>query len=66
MEKGITPDSWCQGSSRDDLVWAEWEDNYDIMEGLIESIEKQVHDVRYIFRAKERAKDIRIIFWFDN
>lgn len=64
-ELGIAPYSWCQGSSDKSKVWREWQANYGVMDGLIDSIERQLYKF-YIFSPRDNADRVRIVYWFDN
>lgn len=63
---GVTPSSWCQGSTDTSRVHREWESDGDVMGELIESIESQASKIAMIWSPKEESARVRIIFWFDN
>jgi hypothetical protein len=66
-----TPTTWCKGASPElNLVWREWEDEYNPLTKLIEAIDERKRNEFWIFRKEddkgEKDGDIRIVFWFDN
>lgn len=60
---GQTPNSWCQGSNRDDLVFREWECSDCMPLNSLYAVMKDRAD-GYLFDIKE--DNFRIVFWFDN
>lgn len=69
LKKGITPDEWCQGTNQADWKFAEWEENVDILDKLIKSIEKRAEHFLWAWNKEQLLKianDIRVVFWFDN
>lgn len=63
LDKGIIPKIWCQGSTDKTLVHREWEEEFDVMGDLIDSVQKRCTDL-YIY-GKDPC-DIRILYFFDN
>jgi hypothetical protein len=66
---GITPDSWCQGSTDKTLVFREWVQNENRLGVIADLLEKRLRDEFWIFGETYDPKleeDIRIVFWFDN
>jgi hypothetical protein len=69
IDIGEMPDWWCQGSSRNDMQYREWEQENDILKPIIDKIYERMEELYIYFSEKdieEHAKDIRIVFWFDN
>lgn len=72
LDDGVSkPTSWCKVASPElNLVWREWEDEYNPLTKLIEAIDERKRDEFWIFRKEddkgEKDEDIRIVFWFDN
>ena len=73
LDEGISkPDTWCQGASSElKLVYREWEEDYNPLDGLIKNIEKRVRDEFWIWDEESEIseaiqEDFRIVFWFDN
>lgn len=72
LDDGVsTPTTWCKGASPElNLVWREWEDEYNPLTKLIEVIDERKRDEFWIFNKErdngEKDDDIRIVFWFDN
>lgn len=66
-----TPTSWCKWASNEfNLVWREWEVDYNPLTKLIDAIDERKRDEFWIFNKEndkgERDEEIRIVFWFDN
>lgn len=72
LDAGIsTPTTWCQGASPElNLVYREWEEEYDVLNPLIEKLKNRLKEEFWIFRddvdITEYLEKIRIVFWFDN
>lgn len=68
-EFGITPDSWCQGTSDKTWVHREWKEKSVQLVPLIRKMRERLKDVMWLFNNdydKELDNKIRIVFWFDN
>lgn len=67
-EDGVLPESWCQGTSRDDYVFRQWEDNtYQPLQELLELMAKRFRPYWDIDNlTPEDMEKFRIVFWFDN
>lgn len=69
LDKGIYPTSWCQGSSRQDLVRREWTMPADDLKWIIAPLVERLKDVFWIWSGEydnELESKIRIVFFFDN
>lgn len=76
LKNGITPNCWSQSTNAPDCVYAEWEDDVDILGWLIDPMIERARIVYRIYdfykqeevdkRINEIADDFRIVFWFDN
>lgn len=74
-ETGKTPDKWYQYTYMEGWAWREWTEENTVLVPLIKAL-KQRADELYVIdgglwecdfnEACERAKNIRIVFWFDN
>lgn len=74
-ETGKTPDKWYQYTHKEGWAWREWTEENTVLVPLIKAL-KQRADELYVIdgglwrcdfnEACERAKNIRIVFWFDN
>lgn len=64
IESGKMPNWWCQSSSRNDLVFKEWQQENFVFKDFIEALEKHFKSEHY--RKDEHLEDFRIVFWFDN
>lgn len=75
-EQGILPDSWCQGTNNPEYEWREWEEPSEILVPLIDKLKERADELNLIYdfswdgrnadECLEEAKNIRIVFWFDN
>lgn len=65
-EDGVKPSTWCQWTSEDTWVHREWEDEFKAMDTLIQSLEMHLSTHFRMWNPKDRAEDVRIVFWFDN
>lgn len=70
LEKGETPEEWCQGSSNKSMVWVEWTEPFLALQKLLSAMEVRMRDELWIFHGKsptpEQKEYFRIVFWFDN
>ena len=79
LDDGILPEHWCQGTNQIGYEFREWEEENDILLPLINKLKERCDDLNMIYdfawdsnnvdmrrSAYEKAKDIRIVFWFDN
>jgi hypothetical protein len=69
LAEGITPDSWCQGTSQDGYERREWTVETKTLIPLIDKMEKELRDQFWLFKKVYDPKmdeKIRIVFWFDN
>lgn len=76
LQNGITPDSWCQWTSQDNYIHAEWGEEADVLSAVIDPLIERAKEIFRIYNfyeedeVKEKidkiANDIRIVFWFDN
>lgn len=75
-EQGIFPDSWCQGTNNPEYELREWEEPSEILVPLIDKLKERADELNLIYdfswdgrnvdECLEKAKNIRIVFWFDN
>lgn len=74
-EKGVLPDEYCQWTNIPGWERREWEEENDVLVPLIEALKQRARELYVIHSwrwdrdpdgAMEDAKDIRIVFWFDN
>lgn len=69
-ENGTHPRSWCQGTSDKSYVRRDWQAEGNVMDDLIKAVEKRAKEELWIYAkgriALDRAKDFRIVFFFDN
>lgn len=69
-DNGVTPDSWCQGSSDKTMVHRVWEDDsLTPLSVLFEKMTERFNDVGWFFGRDiptDKMDDFRIVFWFDN
>lgn len=74
-EQGILPDCWCQGTGDKTWVHREWSTENENLAALIDDIKKRADELNLIYdfswdsspnHAYKEAKNIRIVFWFDN
>jgi len=69
LDRGITPNSWCQGTNQPGYVRREWSEECKELLPLIEKMEKELRDQFWLFGKTYDPKmdeQIRIVFWFDN
>lgn len=71
LDEGIKPTTWCQWTSQEDHVEAHWADEFKCLDNLIADIKQRLNECLFYGYSnevglKEKAGDIRIIFWFDN
>lgn len=75
LDNGITPDSWCQGTSDTTWIHREWEDDMtESLDNLIEALTTRLCEEFWIYKFSRDRKQqiqrnedrIRIVFWFDN
>lgn len=69
FNKGILPESWCQGTNQPGYERREWEEENTTLIPIIEKLQKRAHELmQYEFDKYDEANDdkIRIVFWFDN
>ena len=65
--EGKTPDSWCQASSRNDLVFREWSEKLRPLEGLYKAMcERFAPYSKPDEISEDKLDNFRIVFWFDN
>lgn len=72
---GIHPKEWCQGTNQPGWEFRSWTEENHALDDLIESIKVRADELYVIpewqwddapEKAYEKAKDVRIVFWFDN
>jgi hypothetical protein len=67
LKNGKKPDTWCGWTSNDSYVHAEWEDEYNPLDGFIEQLNTFLsmkfwkHEIDAM-----NDSDFRVVFWFDN
>ena len=79
FDQGILPTHWCQGSSTPGYEFREWEEENNVLVPLINKLKERCDDLNVIYdfawdstyqlmrhETYEKAKNIRIVFWFDN
>lgn len=75
LDMGITPTNWCIWTNQTDCIYREWVDNTNELEPLINLLKQRAHELCLIYNwqwerepkeAIKQAKNIRIVFWFDN
>lgn len=69
FDKGILPNSWCQGTNQEGYERREWIEKNDTLVPLIEKLQKRAHELmQYDWQEYniENDENIRIVFWFDN
>jgi hypothetical protein len=74
-EKGLVPDSWCQGTNIPGYAFREWETKNEVLLPMIEALKTRADELCFIYRffwdrnyeeCYQKAENIRILFWFDN
>lgn len=68
-EKGVLPNSWCQGTNMEGFERRNWEEENNTLIPLIDLMTKRVHElIEYGWEEynPENDEKIRIVFWFDN
>jgi hypothetical protein len=69
VDKGEMPNSWCQGTNRQDYVYREWFIEDDKLGVLVERLEKRLSEEFGLPKntdTLEHDEEVRIVFWFDN
>lgn len=67
-EYGVTPNTWCQGTSDTTFVHRSWETPTPLAH-LIDELKKRAFDLYFVFSEDQllgNADKIRFVFWFDN
>ena len=67
-DEGVLPESWCQGTSRNDYIFREWEDStHQPLSELFKLMAKRFRPYWNIENLTlEDMEKFRIVFWFDN
>ncbi len=69
LDKGINPTIWCQWTNQEGWEKREWDEQYCVLDCLIEKIKQRMDDEFWIFKDEDYDKyadKFRIVFWFDN
>lgn len=79
LDDGILPEHWCQDTNQIGYEFREWEEENYVLLPLIDKLKERCDELNMIYdfawssnnsdmrnSAYEKAKDIRIVFWFDN
>lgn len=67
--EGVEPNSWCLATSDDTWQYREWVVCRKPLDKLINRLEQRGEDLYLWFNRtymRERMKNLRIVFWFDN
>lgn len=69
FDKGVLPNSWCQGTNQPGYERREWEEENNTLVPLIEKLQNRAHELmQHDWQEYDISNDekIRIVFWFDN
>ena len=67
LQKGIKPTSWCSWTSFSGYIEAEWEDDFNSLNSMMEKLNKFIESRFYNYEIEDMSDDdFRIVFWFDN
>ncbi len=69
FDKGILPQSWCQGTNQPGYERREWEEENNTLVPLIKKLQQRAHELmQYDWEEYkiENDENVRIVFWFDN